>query len=189
MFIPGANTADVAVADLDGDGNLDVIAGNIRNLITLTILYGTAAGDFEYRVIVPLFGTFDATLDVDDLNNDGRPDIVFADSIRNRIGTMMNLGSRQFSVPVITNPPDPPNGLGEFVSVEIGDFDGDGGKDVVPCRDNPTNDSKDWRNSTARNIKWRRSRQSARSPLTRQSTGLLSVTRSRRTTAFDRIEK
>lgn len=129
-YITGADAYDGILSDLDGDGNLDFITGNNANAAALTILYGKADGTFETAVVMPL-NIYAGTVAAGDLNHDNKPDLVIASNYQNRMATIVNLGSRQFAAPIITIPPDPPNTFGEFVNVEIGDFNGDGNNDVV----------------------------------------------------------
>jgi hypothetical protein len=134
-YLTGADTYDTTFADLDGDGNLDVIAGNNANQTIITVLYGNSDGRFSSPVVIPLNGTFASTVAAGDLNNDGKPDLVIASAYQNRVATLLNQGNRQFSAPVVSIPPEPPNNFGEFVDVAIGDFDGDGNQDVVAMQD------------------------------------------------------
>src|SRR5262249_9061099 len=70
---------DVAIADLDGDGLLDVAVANETNggpnlQGDVTILYGDGVGSFPRRRTLPA-GTFPGHLAVADLDKDGRLDL------------------------------------------------------------------------------------------------------------------
>lgn len=127
------DTYNTAVADLDNDGNLDVIASNNSNYTELTILYGKTNGSFEPRIFLDLLGTSATTLAIGDVNNDGKADIVFYSAYSQKIAIIFNRGNRQFSTPVLSTHPAPntQNNFWEISSLKIGDFDGDGNKDIV----------------------------------------------------------
>jgi len=70
---------DVAIADFDGDGMLDVAVANESNGAPtmrgdVTILYGDGRGSFPHSRTLPA-GTFPAHLATADLDGDGRPDL------------------------------------------------------------------------------------------------------------------
>jgi len=133
-YITGITTADTVLADLDGDGNQDAIVGH-DDMTAVTIHYGNSDGSFNSPVIIPVSGILPTTVAAGDLNNDGRPEIIFTSGYQNKISTLINQGSRQFSAPVISIPPNPPSNFAEFQDLGIGDFDGDGNNDVVALQD------------------------------------------------------
>ncbi|MCC6451994.1 MAG: VCBS repeat-containing protein [Acidobacteria bacterium] len=134
----GLNPLDRKFADLDGDGNLDVVAvngGQANPAPTMTIRYGSPGGKFGDAITTstPLIG---AALAVGDLNQDGRPDIVIASYYENRIAVFRNVGGRRFTAGTVSIPPNPNSPLrGEYFGLAIGDFDGDGSNDVVALED------------------------------------------------------
>jgi hypothetical protein len=74
-YSSGGNFAtSLAVADMDGDGNLDVVVGNL-NSSTVGVLLGNGDGTFQQAAVFKA-GGHPLALAVDDLNRDGRPDIV-----------------------------------------------------------------------------------------------------------------
>src|SRR5713226_9364621 len=71
----------ITAVDLDGDGNLDLIVGDV-NGPRLSILYGRGDGTFEPPVTMDLGNGYDAALGTDhqfigvDVNGDGLPDLI-----------------------------------------------------------------------------------------------------------------
>jgi hypothetical protein len=92
---------NVVAADLDGDGNIDLIVPN-SGFDTVTILFGDGHGHFEPSTIVA--GPYPFTVAVGDVNGDGRPDIVIAnysghitDIARDGLTWIRNDGRRHFT--------------------------------------------------------------------------------------------
>ena len=92
----GAN--DVAVADVDGDGALDVVAGTWGESRQLSVLRGKGDATFGERLDFGP-GETPARVVVADLDLDGRPDIVVADAQGNSISVLRNLGASVVSAP------------------------------------------------------------------------------------------
>lgn len=122
-------TYTAALADLDGDGDLDIVVSNDtpdRKLLYFNDGKGrfTVAGTWGD----PKWSTRNAA--IADLNGDGRPDIVAA----NRPGpsyVCLNDGSGRFESPCIPIPAD------SATTIVPADFDKDGRIDLaVPSRDN-----------------------------------------------------
>ena len=133
-FQTGLNVADSAMADIDGDGNLDLAVVNAASIgtATTTLLFGTGDGGFAPPIVLPT-DAVGSTIAVGDLNNDGRPDVVVATYIENVLIVFLNQGNRQFSGPVFTQ--DLTEHNGEYLDLAIADFDGDGTNDVVGLQD------------------------------------------------------
>jgi hypothetical protein len=72
----GIEPADVAFADLDADGRVDVLAAN-QGSNNVSILRNTGPGGFEQAAHLAM-GTFPFEVATGDINGDGRPDIVTA---------------------------------------------------------------------------------------------------------------
>jgi hypothetical protein len=106
----------VALADLDGDGTLDII---VLSYDMVSVLLGTGNGGFAPVAIYNVPSTFSPALGVADLNGDGSLDIL------NSSGSVLfNNGDGTFA-PAINN------NWGDSTALALGDFDGDGFTDVV----------------------------------------------------------
>ena len=127
-----SNPYTVAVADLDGDGKLDIIALNadsdvvsiFRNISTPGSI---TTNSFAARIDLPA-GNVMRGLAVRDMNGDGKPDIVTANSGDDTISIFQNLstiGNIAFAARVNFGTGAGPTGLA------IGDLDGDGNPDVA----------------------------------------------------------
>jgi hypothetical protein len=125
----------LALADLDGDGRLDiVVANNSYNSISifqnLCSPGSITTNSFGARVDIPV-GPRPVGIAVQDLDGDGKPEIVTANmggttvSVLRNIGTRGNITTNSFAPAVsFTVGPTP-------VGVMIADMDGDGKPDVV----------------------------------------------------------
>ena len=132
----GTDSQDgLALADLDGDGRLDIVTVN-RNLNLVSIFQnfsspgGLTTNSFGARVDIPLAG-IPSGVAVMDLDGDGRPDIVTANQGSNTVSVLRNLStgglitSNSFAAAV-----NVPVGPGPWW-VSLADLDGDGKPDVV----------------------------------------------------------
>jgi hypothetical protein len=130
----------VAVADLDGDGRLDIVTANSTGG-TLAIFYQQASGGFLSSADVLLGGGSLGTpssVAIGDFDGDGRPDIVCANSAANNLSIFLQSATGGFvgvvpqtigSTPTTKSP----------VHVLAVDIDGDGDLDIL-CADNSGND-------------------------------------------------
>ncbi|MBN1810662.1 MAG: VCBS repeat-containing protein [Anaerolineae bacterium] len=111
-------TSSVTVGDVDGDGDLDVVAGNrgAQNQVYLNdggVSSSTAFGDLDNTNSVAL----------GDLNGDGVLDLVVGNTGQNLL--YLNDGTSVFSSVV------PFGGTDDTRSIAVGDLDGDGDLDIV----------------------------------------------------------
>jgi len=126
----GAGGAELVVADINGDGKLDVAVAN-NALGNLSILLGNGDGSFQ-----PAVTTFDPnrrisiSIAAGDLNGDGKPDLVVSDEEYD-VDVLINNGDNTFQPAV----PYPTFALSCCVtephSVAMSDVDGDGKLDVA----------------------------------------------------------
>lgn len=131
---------DVAVADLDGDNKPDVAVTGQSGLIN--ILRNTSAGgavSFATPIYVD-FGWSARSISIADLDGDGKPDIILANSSNNAVSIFKNLSSvgnvsLAPKLNYITN-----NGSTDYpTKVSIADMNGDGKPDIVALFGNALN--------------------------------------------------
>jgi hypothetical protein len=139
----GAGPSTCAIADLDGDGNLDVITSNWSDK-SVSVLAGKGDGSFHPAITIPV-GEHIVVARIADFNGDGKPDIVAIPlNPRSQVAAifLMNqstLGKISFAEPVIVNLPE--MGTGIFsgwaqksyftTSGAVGDVNGDGKPELV----------------------------------------------------------
>jgi hypothetical protein len=126
-FPAGAGPQSVAVADFNHDGNQDILTANNADN-TATLLLGNGIGGFTAAPGSPFStGTSPASVAAGDVNGDGKPDILTANSGSNNLTVLLGDGSGGFA----------PAGGSPFavgtepLSVAVGDFNGDGRLDAV----------------------------------------------------------
>ncbi|MFB6811286.1 FG-GAP repeat domain-containing protein, partial [Streptomyces sp. NPDC056387] len=112
----------VAVADLDGDGRLDLVTSDFADS-TVSVLLNRGGGDFGPRVAYAT-GVNPTSVTTADLNGDARADIVTSDGA-GTVSVLTNHGDGTFGPAAIhptgTNPS----------AVTTADLDGDGRLDLV----------------------------------------------------------
>jgi uncharacterized protein (TIGR03437 family) len=141
-FAAGSVPASLAVADLNGDGHLDLAIANEMSS-NITVLLGNGSGGFTAAPGSPfVIGSRPLSLAVGDLNGDGYPDL----AVTTEVG--LDLSARETPRPATAPNGNLTvllgNGLGGFTatsgtfamgsiefSVAIGDFNEDGRADVV----------------------------------------------------------
>jgi hypothetical protein len=123
-YATGANPARVAVADLNGDGNLDLAITNYNDG-TVRILFGN--GDGTFRPGGTYFaGQHPLAVAAADFNGDGFPDLVISDDDPvDQILSLPNNGQGGFPFNAAYPTGKHPQ------AITVGDFTGDGRLDVV----------------------------------------------------------
>jgi FG-GAP-like repeat/IPT/TIG domain/Immunoglobulin I-set domain/FG-GAP repeat len=139
------STWGLALADLDGDGRLDIVLAN-RNFNTVSVFQNFSTpgnittNSFGTRVDLPVAGV-PFTVAVADLDGDGKPDIIVSDQASNMVSVLKNVGTsgtiwtNSFAAPVnFAVGPGP-----SFMT--IADLDGDGKPDVVTVNGSDNNNA------------------------------------------------
>lgn len=116
-------------ADLDGDGDLDLLAGTLSTLNSITLLRNDAG---VFTVVGSLsLPTNGNVFDVADLNRDGQPDIVSTSWITGQIAVCVSTGTFTFSAPTLLAATAPGDVV---ITTEAGaplDVNGDGFTDCI----------------------------------------------------------
>src|SRR5262249_38734149 len=118
------NFFSTAVADVDRDGNLDVVSILVRDsyvAIAIFLSYGGAWFREPKCFPIPAVGF----IGIDDFNKDGYPDIVITQEADHRVAILLGLSEGNFRPPVFVETVGPPS------AVATGDFDGDDLPDLV----------------------------------------------------------
>jgi hypothetical protein len=122
-YAVGSTPDSVAVADLNGDGKLDLVIANAGSN-TVSVLLGNGAGGFGPAISFNV-GTGAASVTVGDLDGDGKLDLVVANTGSNTVSVLLGNGAGGFGAASNFATGAAPN------SVAIGDLNGDGKPDLV----------------------------------------------------------
>ena len=123
----GANfmLQDVATGDFNGDGKLDIVAGN-ANAFNILVFLGNGDGSFQTAVSYPL-PFFPGSIVVGDFDGDGRPDLAVAAGAY--VSLLKGNGDGTFQSAV--NGSYGTNGV-----LAVGDFNNDGKADLAVANNN-----------------------------------------------------
>jgi hypothetical protein len=122
-FDAGAGPLSVAIADLNADGNPDVVLAN-SNANTVSVLHGDGAGGFGPKSDLPT-GAQPWSVAVGDVTGDGLPDLVVADHAAAKISVLAGNSAGGFGGAVDYATAPLPS------AVAIVDVNGDGRADVL----------------------------------------------------------
>ena len=105
----GYNPSGISLADINGDGNEDIIVAN-QNDGTASVLMGNGDGTFAAPVTYSSGdyqpnGVRETSVAVGDLNDDGLPDLVTADRYGNTIRVLLSQGRPDFGPDLHDRPP------------------------------------------------------------------------------------
>jgi VCBS repeat-containing protein len=127
MYAAGVTPNSVAVADLNGDGKLDIVTANFGGFNTsnnVSVLLGNGDGSFQPQTKYAVTGT-PISIAIGDLNADGRPDLAVASDDTNTVSVLLGNGDGTFQPETTHVASVGPSGIA------IADFDGDGKLDLV----------------------------------------------------------
>jgi hypothetical protein len=124
------NSYALALGDLDSDGDLDLIVGNVEQAQTMWLNNGK--GVFYINPNFPIFGSgWTYAVELGDLDSDGDLDVVIANYMDQAQTVWLNNGSGTFTPHPIT----PSFGSGRSWDLSLGDLDGDGDLDALVAND------------------------------------------------------
>ncbi len=114
----------LSLADIDGDGHLDVVAsGPFNGVTSIYIFYGNGDGTLQPSVEVPSTGDLFAAR-VADINHDGIPDLV-AGTNQDQVAVLLGTGGGNFA-PLMTQ-----TGIQFASTFTVADFNQDGNSDIA----------------------------------------------------------
>jgi hypothetical protein len=114
----GADVASITVADLNGDGNADLLVA------PLDVLLGNGDGTFKPPVAYSSPGTFQ--LLVADVNGDGKLDLISGGDTGHQVGVNLGHGDGTFDPALVF-----PAGGVEYSWIAVADVSGDGKPDIL----------------------------------------------------------
>ncbi len=118
----GNSPESIAVADLNGDGILDLAVADFDEHVT--ILLGNGDGTFVYKLTVGAGAGADAVA-VADFNGDGIPDLAFTNAADSTVSIVLGNGDGTFTAKSSSATGHWPN------AIAVGDFNGDGFLDLA----------------------------------------------------------
>ena len=121
-FATGSYPLSVALADLNGDGKLDLVVTNY-SANTVSVLLGTGTGSFGAKTDFAT-GTLPIAVAVADLNGDGKLDLVTANWSANTVSVLLGTGTGSFGAKTDFAGAHP-------TGVALADLNGDGKLDLV----------------------------------------------------------
>jgi hypothetical protein len=128
---PGSDPQGLALADLSGNGKLDLVVAD-TGTNSVSVFMGNGDGTFQAPVDYPTGGTYPTNVAVGDVNGDGTPDIVVINNDSNDVSVLLGNGDGTFASPATY--PDGATAAGGVTagsSIVLADFNGDGKLDIA----------------------------------------------------------
>jgi hypothetical protein len=122
----GGSGGSVAVADVNGDGKLDLLVANEGNG-SVGVLLGNGDGTFQPVVTYGSGGSGANSVAVADVNGDGKPDLLVATSLSTTVGLLLGNGDGTFQSAVTYGS----GGFNRASSVAVADVNGDARPDLL----------------------------------------------------------
>ncbi|MGD0729940.1 MAG: FG-GAP-like repeat-containing protein [Terracidiphilus sp.] len=116
--------SNFAIADFNGDGNLDIAMANDYD--TVIVMQGNGDGTFKQLSQAPATGNGPLALAVADFNEDGIPDLATANSNDNTVTVLLGKGDGTFTAAPVSPPTGPVP-----VSIAVGNFSKYGTADLA----------------------------------------------------------
>jgi hypothetical protein len=117
---------EIALGDLDNDGNLDAVLTHESNLAKVTVLMGRGDGNFVTPTPYPI-ETWSLGLTTADLNKDGILDVAAANSVGNSVSILLGKGDGTLLPQVSYETGYGPQGIA------AADMNRDGSLDLITC--------------------------------------------------------
>ncbi|HLF26949.1 MAG TPA: FG-GAP-like repeat-containing protein [Anaerolineae bacterium] len=122
------DSTDVALGDIDGDGDLDALVANYFPGEAETVWLNDGAGNFTPHPTTSSFGAGNSTgIGLGDIDGDGDLDALVANYNGQAETAWLNDGAGNFT----PHPTTPSFGAGDSQGVALGDVDGDGDLDAL----------------------------------------------------------
>jgi hypothetical protein len=132
-FATGDGASSVALADLNGDGTLDIITSNqLSN--NVSVLLGNGNGSFQTKADFAT-GLKPRTVTLGDVNGDGKLDIITANRDSDNTSVLLGNGDGTFQTQATFSAGISPR------SVTLGDVNTDGKLDIITANRNSNNTS------------------------------------------------